>query len=70
MRGMDAIELALQDHERKTTAPTKYWTLKDDGRVSCDVCPRACSLAEGQRGMCFVRVWMVGSKKKYISRGF
>ena len=55
MRGMDAIELSLQDHERKTIAPTKYWTLKDDGRVSCDVCPRACSLAEGQRGMCFVR---------------
>ncbi len=55
MGRMDAIELALQDHERKTIAPTKYWTLKDDGRVSCDVCPRACSLAEGQRGMCFVR---------------
>jgi len=26
-----------------------------DGRVCCDVCPRACALHEGQRGLCFVR---------------
>jgi pyruvate formate lyase activating enzyme len=26
-----------------------------DGRVQCDVCPRACKLHEGQRGLCFVR---------------
>ncbi len=36
-------------------APTKYWHRLDDGRVQCDVCPRACKLKEGQRGMCFVR---------------
>jgi pyruvate formate lyase activating enzyme len=36
-------------------APTKYWHTLDDGRVQCDVCPRACKLKEGQRGMCFVR---------------
>jgi len=35
--------------------PTRYWTRLDDGRVRCDVCPRACSLHEGQRGFCFVR---------------
>src|SRR2546428_223579 len=34
---------------------TKYWHRLDDGRVRCDVCPRACSLHEGQRGLCFVR---------------
>jgi pyruvate formate lyase activating enzyme len=34
---------------------THYWTLLDDGRVRCDVCPRLCSLHEGQRGFCFVR---------------
>jgi pyruvate formate lyase activating enzyme len=27
----------------------------DDGRVQCDVCPRACKLHEGQQGLCFVR---------------
>ncbi len=35
--------------------PTKYWHVIDDGRVQCDVCPRACKLREGQRGLCFVR---------------
>ncbi len=34
---------------------TEYWTALPDGRVRCDVCPRACSLHEGQRGLCFVR---------------
>jgi pyruvate formate lyase activating enzyme len=34
---------------------TKYWHALEDGRVQCDVCPRACRLREGQRGMCFVR---------------
>jgi pyruvate formate lyase activating enzyme len=26
-----------------------------DGRLLCTVCPRACKLADGQRGLCFVR---------------
>jgi pyruvate formate lyase activating enzyme len=34
---------------------TTYWHLLDDGRVQCDICPRACRLHEGQRGLCFVR---------------
>ncbi len=37
------------------TVPTKYWHCLDDGRIQCDVCPRACKLREGQRGLCFVR---------------
>jgi pyruvate formate lyase activating enzyme len=39
----------------ETVVPTRYWHRLDDGRVQCDVCPRACKLHEGQRGMCFVR---------------
>jgi pyruvate formate lyase activating enzyme len=38
-----------------SVVPTRYWHLLDDGRVQCDVCPRACKLHEGQRGLCFVR---------------
>jgi pyruvate formate lyase activating enzyme len=38
-----------------STVRTRYWHRLDDGRVQCDVCPRACKLNEGQRGMCFVR---------------
>ncbi|HEY5663250.1 MAG TPA: AmmeMemoRadiSam system radical SAM enzyme, partial [Ilumatobacter sp.] len=37
------------------TIPTTYWHALDDGRVQCDVCPRACKLRAGQRGVCFVR---------------
>ena len=35
--------------------PTRYWHRLDDGRVQCDLCPRACKLREGQRCLCFVR---------------
>ncbi len=35
--------------------PTSHWHTLDDGRVQCDICPRACKLREGQRGLCFVR---------------
>jgi len=37
------------------TVPTAYWHELPDGRIQCDVCPRACRLREGQRGLCFVR---------------
>ena len=37
------------------TVETRYWHTLDDGRIQCDVCPRACKLREGQRGVCFVR---------------
>jgi pyruvate formate lyase activating enzyme len=38
-----------------TVVPTRYWHSLDDGRIQCDLCPRACKLHEGQRGVCFVR---------------
>lgn len=40
--------------------PTRYWHSLDDGRVMCDVCPRACKLHEGQQGLCFVRANQAG----------
>ncbi len=33
----------------------RYWNWSDDGRITCTLCPRLCSLRDGQRGMCFVR---------------
>ena len=53
--------------------PTKYWHKLDDGRVQCDVCPRACKMHEGQRGLCFVRGVEDGEVKLYTygrSSGF
>jgi pyruvate formate lyase activating enzyme len=44
---------------RETLAPgvvrTAYGHVLEDGRVQCDLCPRACRLHEGQHGFCFVR---------------
>ena len=34
---------------------TDYWHRLADGRIQCDLCPRACKLRERQRGLCFVR---------------
>jgi pyruvate formate lyase activating enzyme len=39
---------------------TKYWHTLPDGRVQCDLCPRRCTLHEGQRGFCFVRACQKG----------
>jgi pyruvate formate lyase activating enzyme len=40
---------------QEDTVATKYWHRMADGRIQCDLCPRACHLREGQRGLCFVR---------------
>lgn len=32
-----------------------FWERRTDGRLQCQVCPHECLLAEGQRGLCFVR---------------
>ena len=33
----------------------RFWHPQENGRVLCNLCPRHCTLAEGQRGFCFVR---------------
>jgi pyruvate formate lyase activating enzyme len=38
-----------------SSVATKHWHEAPDGRLQCDVCPRGCTLREGQRGLCFVR---------------
>ncbi len=40
-------------HESRYRA--RWWSMLGDGRLECDLCPRECRLAEGQRGFCFVR---------------
>jgi len=44
-----------------TNHPTQFWHPLPDGRVQCDVCPRACRLREGQQGFCFVRACRDGA---------
>ena len=33
----------------------RYGVPTEDGRVRCTLCPRECTMADGQRGLCFVR---------------
>ncbi len=33
----------------------RYWHMRDDGLIECDLCPRRCRIAEGKYGACFVR---------------
>jgi len=40
--------------------PSRFFRKEADGRVVCEMCPRACRLAEGQRGVCFVRACREG----------
>ncbi|HEX6549528.1 MAG TPA: AmmeMemoRadiSam system radical SAM enzyme [Gammaproteobacteria bacterium] len=51
--------------EPQTVVATRYWHRLEDGRVQCDVCPRACKLHEGQRGLCFVRGCEQGQVKLF-----
>ena len=44
-----------RDKEFPGAVTTKYWHRLQDGRVQCDLCPQACILHKGQRGLCFVR---------------
>jgi pyruvate formate lyase activating enzyme len=56
--------------ERSVASPTgvvdtRYWHSVGEGRVQCDVCPRACRMHDGQRGLCFVRGAEDGAVKFY-----
>ena len=52
---MDEPEILVPRPADSSVVDTRYWHTLDDGRVQCDVCPRACKLRDGQRGLCFVR---------------
>jgi pyruvate formate lyase activating enzyme len=52
--GGAAATLAPASHD-PPIVPARYWHALADGRIQCDVCPRACKLHDGQRGLCFVR---------------
>ncbi len=52
---------------------TRWWHRREDGRIVCDVCPRHCSMHDGQRGLCFVRGTEGGAVKLHTygrSSGF
>ncbi|HEY2513496.1 MAG TPA: AmmeMemoRadiSam system radical SAM enzyme [Polyangiaceae bacterium] len=52
---MTKHEDPTQTEPSDSSFPGRHWHRLDDGRIRCDVCPRDCTLHEGQRGLCFVR---------------
>ena len=45
----------------------RWWRPTADGRVTCDLCPRSCTLAEGQAGACGVRLNDGGSLRTAVT---
>lgn len=45
-----------------------YWHRLANGKIQCDICPRECSLKDGQRGLCFVRQRM-GNEMELLTYG-
>src|SRR5688572_28755539 len=42
-------------HDAALGVPGRFQHALPDGRIQCDLCPRACRLHDGQRAFCFVR---------------
>lgn len=43
------------DSPNSVSYPGRWWHKTEDGRLMCDLCPRACVMKDGDRGFCFVR---------------
>lgn len=35
--------------------PAKWWQPQENGKLLCTLCPRYCTIGEGQKGFCFIR---------------
>lgn len=45
----------VADEAPKGDFTARWWAKQPDGRILCQLCPRACRLKPGDRGFCFVR---------------
>ena len=45
----------FDDTQQKNLHEARWWTALENGRLRCDLCPRECTIGEGQNGFCFVR---------------
>ena len=46
---------AVHDTDGLPGRTARWWHALPDGRLRCELCPRECTLRDGQRGFCFVR---------------
>ncbi len=47
--------LSIVEFNEQGDALGRWWSEDGDGRILCQLCPRACRLKPGDRGFCFVR---------------
>jgi pyruvate formate lyase activating enzyme len=50
-----------------TYPAARWWHLEASGRVVCELCPRSCTLADGQSGYCGVRFHEGGSLRTAVT---
>ncbi|MCA9084712.1 MAG: AmmeMemoRadiSam system radical SAM enzyme [Planctomycetaceae bacterium] len=46
--------LSAENHVMAQSVPARWWHVQEE-RLVCDLCPRSCSLKDGDAGFCFVR---------------
>jgi pyruvate formate lyase activating enzyme len=51
-------------------AEARWWRRQDDGRIACDLCPHACRIRAGQRGICGVREHAADGRLVTVSYGY
>jgi pyruvate formate lyase activating enzyme len=44
-----------KQHYSSVMKTARYWHLRNDGLIECDLCPRHCRIADGKHGACLVR---------------
>ncbi len=52
--------LGSRDMLKPGVVAGQFWHKTKGGKVRCDLCPRGCTLADGQSGFCFVREAQAG----------
>ncbi len=45
----------MANEQQTADYPGRWWHPTEDGKIMCDLCPRACVMKDGDRGFCFVR---------------
>ena len=73
LAGASPARIVTNRYEEDFATDTRWWERVAPDRVKCTVCPRGCTMHDGQRGLCFVRGAEGGAVKLYTwgrSSGF
>ncbi len=46
---------SIQKEDPRADFAGRYWRPFNEDKIICDLCPRGCTMGDGQRGFCFVR---------------